>query len=133
MHLITSTTAHGPIQGLFIRDHGGNCCGVNHLDSFPPLTAAMFGVTDEQRRKWIKSAVDEAIEGYDLCDDLDCGCSRCGVGYDEWRTAIEVVLVKSQLTEWRKPLEDCGFKEVFSFHNTNSGNRCHVFFLETNA
>ncbi len=141
---------HGPnnqwtsqIVGLFVDEHGGNCCGIQHLHTFPtlanspPLTKI---ATLEKRVEWIKAGIAAAIDHYDTADDCDCydedgECQgECTSDRsDTWQCAIEVVLTPNQVEEWRESLEACGFKEVFSFHNSNSGNRCHVFFLETNS
>lgn len=121
------------------EDHGGGCCGIMHLFSFDGI--AVNGETHDSKVARVKVAVEKAIDTYDM--DPDCFCDEefrddvcdCDVkdNRDEWRCAVEAVLAGYQLASWRSPLEECGFKEVFSFHNSNSGNRCHVFYLETNS
>lgn len=104
---------------MLIDDHGGNCCGIKHLFYFP---ADYNG----DRDAFLKSELEGICEYFDNYDDED-------YSPDTWQGAVEVVLASYQLEEWRKVVEDYGFKEVFSFHNSNSGNRCHVFYLELNG
>lgn len=101
-----------------VNEHGGGCCGIQHINEFPSSNV----YTPKARREMIAEAVAEAISEYDD-DDRDLA---------DWRCALEVVLAEYQIPGWRKPLEDSGFREVFSFLNDNSGNRCYVFYLETN-
>ncbi len=100
-----------------IEPHGGFCCGITHLYNFPST-----GVSEASRADKIAKWVAAAKKVY-----KDDGAK---VGPD-WHSAIEAVINEIQLDNWRKPLEANGFKEVFSFHNSNSGNRCYVFYLET--
>jgi hypothetical protein len=105
------------VYGLDIEEHGGECCGMRHLHGFPDNEA-----TPEERENWLKNAVFNCIESYGDAEDVE----------HLWRSCIEVVLNEHQLSDWCAILEKQGFKQVFSFLNSNSGNECHVFMLETN-
>lgn len=122
------------VNGLYIERHGGGCCGVNHLYGFPSLTDAKYAVNDDKRVEWIKLALENVvIDNYDVCECENCD-GDCGYpASNTFKCAIEVILSAGQLAEWRGPLETSGFKEVFDFYNSNSGNQCHVFYLQTNA
>lgn len=88
--------------------HGGDCCGIQHIWDFPdrPNKTA---ITDFQ----------------------DC-IKTSGI-------ASEVVLTSLQKTTknpntskcWDDVLRECGFKEVFSFINPNTGNVLHVYYHST--
>lgn len=41
---------------------------------------------------------------------------------------VEIVLTNNNVGNWRATLESRGFYEVTSCHNSNSGNRIHVFY-----
>lgn len=113
------------IEGLRTPDHGGQCCGMTHIHTFPSIDA-----TVEQKAEWINKAIDNKIAGM-VCDDEDCFCDQPKYA-DEVRHCFEVVLAESQLSGWCEALEKVGFKQVYSFLNTNSGNECSVFLFETN-
>jgi hypothetical protein len=111
--------------GLNVNGHGGSCCGIKHIHEFP--TGGLPNQWSlEQRLGWINKAVVEAVEhcgSYD--DEFDSESA--------WHVACEVVLIDEQLPHWEEALKQVGFKEVFSFLNDNSGNICHVFYLENGA
>lgn len=110
---------------LSAAKHGGHCCGILHLHSFP-----LFGndtVSLTERTAWVQRRVTSAVAAEYQCTDSECDCDQD----DPWKCGIEVVLNDSQQPQWKEALEIVGFKEVFSFHNSNSGNRCYVYFLET--
>lgn len=112
------------IHGLEAEHHGGGCCGVTHLYGFPDCSE-QFKITEAEKKAWLRDAINSCI---DMFGDFEYS----GMDYYEWRGCIEVVLSEHQLKDWCKPLEEAGFKQVFSFLNHNSGNECHVFLLETN-
>jgi hypothetical protein len=139
-------------MALSSEDHGGGCCGINHLYGFYlPRTPKENSSTYYKRKiEFINKGIERCLDVYDdnFCDGGDnCGCGGCDCGScppppddedgcgqptrEKWRSAIECVLAEPQIPEWRKPLEECGFKEVFTFLNSNSRNRCYVFYLET--
>jgi hypothetical protein len=121
--------------GLEIDSHGGHCCGVTHLSHFPTTPA---GTTDVQRIAYIRQGIEEVLDDQDIesCDPDECAslCAGCESFEDKrksHRHCIEVVITTAQAREWRGPLETVGFKEVYSFHNSNSNNACHVFMFTT--
>lgn len=129
---------------LVIAGHGGGCCGIRHIHSFGNYMGGM------SREDFILKALDSIVKAK-LPDNQSnivfmpgCSCLSCvraretrdPVRYkkrqEEWITAVECVLAGDQYKTWKKPLERCGFKEVFSFKNSNSRNMCHVFYGVTN-
>lgn len=118
-------------NGLFVDEHGGQCCGIQHLYHFPSI----FGVELEDRVKWIRAACMQAVDNYDIddCDFEDCVAER-GMflpDRDNWQCAVEVVLNNHQFEEWEPALLAAGFKQVYEFLNSNSGNTCRVYFFTT--
>lgn len=113
------------VKGLDLVPHGGGCCGITHLYNFP-LFSSLGAATDDERIGWIRSAINQIIDDQDYVD-ADGEQTEA----KNFRHAVEVVLAWDQLNEWRSALETVGFQEVFSFTNDNSGNRCHVFFIQT--
>ena len=86
---------------MLISNHGGNCCGVNHLYNFySPLNFTADHV----------SALRERV-------------SRVREG-----VSIEVVLTDAQSAQWAPSLVKIGFKPVFRFRNSNSRRLLTVFF-----
>ena len=86
---------------MLISNHGGSCCGVKHLHSFhSPLN---FAAGDMGQLREMVSRVKKGI-------------------------SIEVVLTDTQSALWAPSLVKIGFKPVFRFRNSNSGNRLTVFF-----
>lgn len=87
---------------MIVVNHGGYCCGVNHLYSFPahrPIASGSF------------LTLKNAIAGV-----------RSGV-------SIEVVLTDLQSQLWAPSLVKLGFKPVFRFRNANSTRLLTVFFF----
>lgn len=85
-------------------NHGGGCCGVNHLCDFPahrPITSGSL------------LTLEDAISGV-----------RPGV-------SIEVVLTDIQSRLWAPSLVKLGFKPVFRFRNANSNRLLTVFFFHS--
>lgn len=118
--------------GLFIQEHGGNCCGIQHIYSFPSI----FGVELEERVGWIRRACDEAVKQYDVegaCTCLDCMRQRSGIlpTFNTWQCAVELVLNHEQFGEWEPAVLAAGFKQVYEFKNSNSGNTCRVYYFTT--
>lgn len=106
---------------LMVDEHGGSCCGIQHIHNFYSLGETLM-LSD--KIKEINNAINDVIDEYDQEDRLDEGC---------WRAGCEIVLASYQLSDWREAVEAVGFKEVFSFINSNSDNRCHVFYFATNS
>ena len=107
------------------RVHGGECCGLSHVFD--------FNTYDSRPVEAKKAEIERAIKHAMLGAQRRWGWSwyspttRHNKGH-----AFEVVLISAQLSSWREALEDTGFKEVFSFVNGGSGNRCYVFMYAIN-
>ena len=89
---------------MIVVNHGGGCCGVNHLWNFPnhiPLNHGSF-----------------------LTLKNDIARVRSGV-------SIEVVLTDLQSQVWAPSLVKLGFKPVFRFRNANSTRLLTVFFFHS--
>lgn len=118
------------VRGLHHNNHNGDCCGISHLYDFPSTDGTSYGfiMTKEAQLDFVRSAIKGAIAANrEKYGDL------CKVSAEEQHHAIEVVLVDGQFECWAEVLAEIGFKEVWSFLNSNSNNRCHIFYLETNA
>jgi hypothetical protein len=117
------------MSDLYAVEHGGQCCGIQHIHGF-----ANFGFRGESRSKldFVKAGIEKALNRY-TSEGCDCGCGLSSRDLSEWSCAIECVLNEEQIDYWREAVEEAGFKQVFSFHNDNSGNDCFVFYLETNS
>lgn len=118
--------------GLFVIGHGGSCCGIQHIYNFPSI----YAVELEERVGWIRKACMEAVNDYDIDDACDCsGCVAARGGLspdrDNWQCAVEVVLNNHQFEEWEPALLAAGFKQVYEFFNSNSGNTCRVYYFTT--
>ena len=83
-------------------NHGGGCCGVNHLYDFPA-----YGAINPGSFLTLKDAIARV---------------RSGV-------SIEVVLTDIQSRLWATSLVKLGFKPVFRFRNANSNHLLTVFFF----
>jgi hypothetical protein len=64
------------VRGLNIEEeHGGGCCGIVHLHSFPTAASLDAGtnrlkdVTVDQRVEWIKTAIAQIVTNYTDDDD----------------------------------------------------------------
>lgn len=120
--------------GLYVKEHGGSCCGIQHLYYFPSI----FGVELEERVKWIQAACREAVDNYqqDTCgcdyeDCEDCEADKYRTPPEEWQCAVEIVLNNEQFGEWEPAVLAAGFKQVYEFKNSNTGNTCRVYFFTT--
>lgn len=120
--------------GLFVDEHGGQCCGIQHLYHFPSI----YGVEPEERVGWIRKACTNAVEQYDIIqcgcdwDDCeDCEADKDRTPPDKWQCAVELVLNNEQFVEWEPAVLAAGFKQVYEFLNSNSGNTCRVYFFTT--
>lgn len=89
---------------MLVANHGGRCCGVNHLWNFPadgPINPVSFLT--------LKDAIARV---------------RSGV-------SIEVVLTDIQSRLWAPSLVKLGFKPVFRFRNASSTRLLTVFFFHS--
>lgn len=120
-------------MSLDVSTHGGGCCGIIHLSDFNDYDGVLSD--EEGKTAFIKEGVDDAIQQYSE-NFVSCNCGHCPSSKhnkDNWHCACEVVLNEHQMKSWRNAVETVGFRQSFSFLNSNSGNRCHVFYLETNV
>lgn len=115
------------IHDMKIDEHGGGCCGIIHLHEFPTGYQVPAAERDEFLKRQLQRVLDSRPTGG--CDCGDCDYIEPG----DFITGIECVLADVQMGVWAEVLEANGFKNVFSFHNSNSGNECNVFYLAQNA
>lgn len=129
------------LYGFNVEEHGGSCCGIHHVFEFPSTRGtngaeSVKDPTNAEGEGWLRSAIEDILEDYyqgdedDTSDDMDRNHHH---HMKTWRTGIECVLADYQLKVWKPHLEKVGFKQVFTFHNSNSGNNCTVFYYETNS
>jgi len=112
---------------LQYAEHGGSCCGIYHIHSFPAYLPT--GATLDCRKRIIEAAVANCLAEYEDNDDY---FTEDAFNEDSWKMAIECVLTNRQLPDWQEALEAVGFKLVFSWDNSNSGNTCNMFVKGTN-
>lgn len=125
-----------------IDPHGGHCCGMLHIYNFPNATIHLVesgarpitphkNVTLEEKVQWIEGVIEQGVcNQYNLYDYDEWDNPVQEVDQEKvkkWSCLVEAVLVSAQLRIWQKALEQIGFKKVNEFHNSNSGNVCHVF------
>lgn len=84
------------------REHGGWCCGMRHIMSFPR-------VADERGKA-----------------ELDAVIERCSQA-NRRGNAIEAVLTLTQKLTWGRILEEKGFREVFVWQNKNTASELHLY------
>lgn len=121
-HRKTASGYDDNLYGMEVADHNGNCCGMNHLSNFPPASFFRNPPSLDRQVELIQAAVTGVLDNYDVDSDEHGLIWRCGV---------EIILNNHQLDFWRPAVVAAGFKEVFDFYNSNSGNRCYVFLMET--
>lgn len=117
--------------------HGGACCGIKHIWYFPhspndlvfassgsrktfQAEGSMFSrgnapfidikVPNEKARERLKRTVDEIIR-----------LRPSGL--------IEISLTDYQTIQWKKDIEELGFKHVTKFYNSNSKNNVNIYHL----
>lgn len=109
---------------MHINHHGGNCCGIRHIWDFNSLN----NETPDGRAQRVRDAIEISIDYFRDADGYLSGMGEA----ENFSCGLEAVLACYQLDDWREPVEKCGFREVFSFENGNTGHRCHVFYLNPN-
>lgn len=102
---------------LELQEHGGYCCGINHLMSFPYNE-------DYKGNKWVDISWDDETL---TPKELEFEVRR--LVHDSDGGAVEVVLTQEQ-TKCIPTLRRVGFKKVFEFRNPNSKNICNVFYID---
>lgn len=95
-----------------LREHGGRCCGINHIEFF-------YGDVETVARE-----VDHCIRDFSDGQETERDDGSQGVP----QGALEAVLTDGQVREYGKLLKERGFQRVFRFKNSNSGNYCNVFY-----
>lgn len=102
-----------------ISEHGGHCCGVQHLHNFYNENASYATVTGENI-----SHLKDVIESFDEEFEDNSG------GYG----ALEVVLNLFLMDlGWDKVLQDLGFEKLYSWINGNTENECTLFMYHCNS
>lgn len=132
-----------PSNYINLRGHGGSCCGMSHILSFPDspervLLERKTGPT--QSYKVGSSAADqfpqqtalERLEG--VINNIEKGYTikYADAGIESHITGrsqgiIEIVLNHLQLPAWEETLKKLKFKEVNKCKNSNTNNTIHVF------
>lgn len=82
-----------------ISEHGGGCCGINHIYEIPTFT--------EKNKELLKN------ETRGLIND------QIGL--------IEIILTTRKSYKWHDAVKDIGYKEVSRFKNPKTGNTCIVY------
>lgn len=107
-------------RSIVIGGHGGSCCGISHIYSFPrfnpkgPGSANCITNADEAERR-----IRYLISKY--WTDSSRRLS------EDKNRLYEAVLQNSQRAEWEPVLLKIGFELVTKFKNTNSGNQVFVY------
>lgn len=81
---------------MYVRDHGGGCCGIRHITGFGLISPTSVRSLD------------------------DC------IKQVQANRLMEVTLIDSQLKRWWPELRKRGFRQVTRFRNSNSGNNVTV-------
>lgn len=121
------------MEYLEISSHGGECCGIRHLHCFPDsgdFESDGESMTPENMRAVVQDGLDSILKSLPYAGATNAE----RVNNKDARIAVECVLNTGQRDNqgWGEVLNEMGFSEVFSFQNTNSGNRCHVYYKEIN-
>jgi hypothetical protein len=101
---------------MTFEDHGGGCCGIRHISEFPD---------DEDLRDEFNVSRVKLEHKLKL---IDCHVQRCIKDQGDKGVAVEAVLAKYQFRFWERALQRYGFRKVFEFLNSNSGNICRVYY-----
>lgn len=133
---------------LNLTYHGGGCCGINHIRN---LSAPSFILNEEEFKTGATPSAGWTTRGAPVAFHTTRPKETCLERFDAFielvkqaRTsgAIEVVLAdatydpaseqeETRYELWHDLLEERGFVEVLSFWNSNSDNRCRVYYLVT--
>ena len=108
------------IGDLSWANHGGKCCGRQHLFAFDDVDLQPEWEGPELSHR-------DKVEGLRQYIKENWP-SRPGVNRG---LGVEVVLADYQLGTWSRALTAVGFRRVFTFRNENSGNACYVYMLDT--
>lgn len=111
---------------MYLVSHGGQCCGIKTIFGFGNPSY----VVNEQTFAQAQAAVKTCVYPYNRPSETLAERFKALVEYQTTRQQkgiLEIVLIGSQLTRWRKIVEEVGFKETVSGMNTNSLNICTVF------
>lgn len=133
-------------QFLKRSSHGGFCCGMTHIYTFPFNPDSLCG---ERKREtpeaWKKARSENPFVGLVYNDYQPTG--RAGdrlrnvikeitegdlnVSLGRSKGIVEVVLTLGQVKEWEGLLTELGFVCVNTAKNSNSGNTINVYHLVT--
>lgn len=93
--------------------HGGGCCGIRHIYNFDDEEVSYSS-------SGLKSLIQEDVKKYYQSTSTT------------WNCLVEAVLNEWQVElGWDDVLKEVGFKLVTKLKNSNSGNECYVFHLQT--
>lgn len=84
---------------IITSEHGGGCCGINHIHNIPTFT--------EKNKKDLKN--------------VTRGLKIEHIGL------IEIILTTRKSYKWHDAVKDIGYKEVSRFRNPKTGNTCIVY------
>lgn len=114
------------------NEHGGECCGMNHIHNFGTKNA-------ESQKAELEANIKEAREE-SLVGEHGCDCDECMASLERAEDspiAIECILTDEQLTRndntISKVLKEQGFILTARWLNPNSGNYCNQFVLCENT
>lgn len=134
-----------PGRTFIFDSHGGECCGVTHVHSFPgsrrndttgrvePFTPETAKIEVEAIAERIRQKSKERFADEDDGYDEDCDCSDCVAARrraenrtddETWGHLFECVLAGHQIPTWENPLKEAGWVEARRWINDNSGNEC---------
>lgn len=122
---------------LTIRCHGGQCCGIKHIEGFNSMVQQP-AITTTYRRMGramqSKNAGKEFFSGNAPIESTEDRLKRFldYIKEEQPKGIVEVVLVNWQIALYKKILLNLGFKEVTprgGVQNSNSGNNLYVFHL----
>ncbi len=96
--------------------HGGYCCGISHVHSFPPRADS----------NWLDREMARAVEEIEEKNRLYVEEGLRQMWRGKFGHAIEVCLTDDQMIVWAETLKKKGFKLGLRWLNDNSGNYCNL-------
>ena len=114
---------------MYLVAHGGYCCGIKTIFGFAVNPKTILPATTSQQLKAVapSSAFSGSLPAQTYAERFEAY-----IAYQmraQSRGIIEVVLINSQIKNWKDLLDKHDFKETFSAKNSNSGNIVHVFHM----
>lgn len=120
---------------LSIRNHGGKCCGIKHIEGFHANPLNMQPPIDNLFMEPVTAASscnNPGKEYFYLEAPQESGIDRLQRFMDFLKEKvpghlIEIVLLDWQRDQWKKELKKHDFIEVNRFNNSNSGSWLTVY------